>query len=302
MARRFEREVRLQDNFTQVPHGLWTAPVSYGAKVLLGWLHSHNPSYLARLSNNRIRAELGCSGQVGQWIDELVDAGFLRVEKAGQANRFILLARPWEDLARRECNRPENGQSDQSAEEPDDYRPVTDRLPSGNQTKNGHIEEKVVDQAGDHLFVPSHEISQNDETSKVEVVPDWEIRFAQFWAIYPRKDNKKGSRIMFKNLSKRDQIAALEALPNHIEFWKADNRTMRLIPLPTTWLHGERWEDEIRYEAPKGKNNPVLENLARRYQSEHRASDPDTRQTDRGDNRLGRSSVGNLSIEVHATD
>jgi hypothetical protein len=95
----------------------------------------------------------------------------------------------------------------------------------------------------DLVLVPD---SGSGGVQKAEVVPDWEIRFAQFWALYPRKDNKKGSRTIFKNLTKRDQIAALEALPNHVEFWKADNRTMKLIPLPTTWLHGERWEDELK--------------------------------------------------------
>jgi len=97
----------------------------------------------------------------------------------------------------------------------------------------------------------TQEQTSSDDSVVAQVVPDWEIRFNSFWAIYPRKDNKKGSKIAFKNLSKRDQMAALEALPNHIEFWKADNRTMKLIPLPTTWLHGERWDDEIKVTEEK---------------------------------------------------
>jgi hypothetical protein len=145
-------------------------------------------------------------------------------------------------------------------------------------------------------------LSPDQVSLVVEVVPDWEIEFNLFWSAYPRKIEKKKAHIAWKNLNKTERTLALRAIDQHIAKWESSGTEVKFIPHPTTWLHGKRWEDEIRYEAPKGKNNPVLENLARKYQSEHRASDPDTRQTDRGDNRLGRSSVGDLSLEVHSSD
>jgi len=160
-------------------------------------------------------------------------------------------------------------------------------------------EPSVEASSNPHSFLRIDEIS--DEVEIAEVVPEWEIQFNQFWAIYPRHKDKQRAKTKFKNLTKRNRELALAAVPHHAEFWEQTNTPDEFIPYPAKWLHGERWEDVLRYEAPKGKNNPVLENLARKYQSGNRASDPDTRQTDRGDNRLGRPSVGNLSIEVHAT-
>jgi hypothetical protein len=177
--------------------------------------------------------------------------------------------------------------------------------------KNDHIctekdaqmsaqEPSVEASVNPYSFLRIDEIS--DEVEVAEVVPEWEIQFDQFWAIYPRRKDKQKAKIRFKNLSKKDREAAMAAITLHVDYWDRQRTEQEFIPYAVRWLGNRRWEDEIRYEAPKGKNNPVLENLARRYQSEHRASDPDTRQTDRGDNRLGRSSLGNLSIEVHSTD
>jgi hypothetical protein len=169
------------------------------------------------------------------------------------------------------------------------------RTPPGVQirsTNQTHLEPDV--------FKPENTDPVQNEI--VEVVPEWEIQFDQFWAIYPRRNDKQKAKIKFKNLSKKDREAAMAAITLHIDYWDRQRTEQEFIPYAVRWLGNSRWEDEIRYEPPKGKNNPVLENLARKYQSEHRTSDPDTRQTDRGDNRLGRSSVGNLSIEVHSTD
>jgi hypothetical protein len=148
----------------------------------------------------------------------------------------------------------------------------------------------------------TQEQTSSDDSVAAEIVPDWEIQFEQFYALYPRKKAKDRARAAFKKLKPSDRKLAMSAIHKHIDYWQRERTGMEFIPHPASWLNGSRWDDVLVYEAPKGKNNPVLENLARRYQSEHRASDPDTRQTDRGDNRLGRSSVGNLSIEVHSTD
>ena len=144
--------------------------------------------------------------------------------------------------------------------------------------------------------------SSDDSVLVAEIVPDWEVQFEKFWKQYPRKIEKQKARTAFKNLKKAEQGLAVATIADHVAKWESLDTEKHYMPHATTWLRGKRWEDEIVYEAPKGKNNPVLENLARRYESENRASDTDTRKTDRGDNRLGRSSLGDLSIEVHATD
>jgi uncharacterized protein YdaU (DUF1376 family) len=61
--------------------------------------------------------------------------------------------------------------------------------------------------------------------------------FEEFWSSYP---NKKDWLKHSPNLTK--VLSALKAQKNS-EQWKKDNG--QFIPLPTTWLNGARWEDEV---------------------------------------------------------
>lgn len=71
--------------------------------------------------------------------------------------------------------------------------------------------------------------------------------FEQFWTAYPNKKDKKKCEAKFKqiNFSKHpfDKImAALESFKQS-QAWTKDNG--QYIPMPTTWLNGERWNDEL---------------------------------------------------------
>jgi hypothetical protein len=71
------------------------------------------------------------------------------------------------------------------------------------------------------------------------------IPFDEFWKLYPRRDAKKRARSAWMNLTVKNQRAAIDALPHHVQFWIADGRTRKTTPLPTTWINGERWNDEL---------------------------------------------------------
>jgi len=222
----WQRQPRLVDNYSQVPHGLWTAPVSPGARCLLGWLHSHTPQYLAKLSFNRIRSEFSGSGQVAVWIKELIDEGLVQQVKVGQSYRYVLLAAKWEQLARRD--RPDSGQEDQ----PSGDRTLTVRIPDSNRPEIGHIEDHVVDQEEDHLM-PTLLVGEKT------VSADFDL----FWESYPRKVGKTKAQRVWVRLSKVDRAAALQALPQHVMSWRG--KSPEYIPHPTSWLNGRRWEDEL---------------------------------------------------------
>ena len=72
-------------------------------------------------------------------------------------------------------------------------------------------------------------------------------RFDEFWAVYPRRDNKK----------KAMQIWAANGLDNIADQIIADVESrvgvtwtsVKYIPMPTTYLNGERWNDESPSEA-----------------------------------------------------
>lgn len=69
--------------------------------------------------------------------------------------------------------------------------------------------------------------------------PSYMSRWSEFWKKYPSSKNKKKSESIFRNLSVKDQKAAIAALDGY-EF----SSDKRYIPMASTWLNGRRWEDE----------------------------------------------------------
>ena len=82
--------------------------------------------------------------------------------------------------------------------------------------------------------------------------------FEAFWALYPRKVSKRVAQRKFEALRKDEQQQALEALPNHIAYWKSKNTEMEFICHASTWFSQYRFEDEIVIEEPKVNKRPEL--------------------------------------------
>lgn len=75
--------------------------------------------------------------------------------------------------------------------------------------------------------------------------------FEKFWATYPRKEAKKDALKAWGALCAEQKYAALAAIPLHIKAWNVAGRSRQYIPLPATWIRGERWEDELGMPEPK---------------------------------------------------
>lgn len=65
------------------------------------------------------------------------------------------------------------------------------------------------------------------------------VLFEAFWHNYPRKSDKKKASVAFNNLSQTKQVKAVEDCASRYE-----DTDKKFIPLPTTYIHGERWDDE----------------------------------------------------------
>ena len=82
-----------------------------------------------------------------------------------------------------------------------------------------------------------------DFNSAPQVLSDEEVLFNQFWTVYPKKVDKKGSFRAFKNIPKLKEVfpgimSALE-IQKRSEQWTKQNG--QFIPNPTTYIHQERW-------------------------------------------------------------
>ena len=79
---------------------------------------------------------------------------------------------------------------------------------------------------------------------------DYLEKFKIFWEKYPKKQNKKKVETWFRRNNPDDDLMKiiLEKLElfKKTEQWTKNNK--QFIPMPTTWLNGRRWEDEVILE------------------------------------------------------
>lgn len=81
--------------------------------------------------------------------------------------------------------------------------------------------------------------------------------FDQFWQHYPRKIAKRAAQKAFDRLTKQEQSDAVEAIEQHVTYWKLKGTEMEFICHATTWLNQGRWED-ILDMTPKEVKRPLL--------------------------------------------
>lgn len=81
------------------------------------------------------------------------------------------------------------------------------------------------------------------------------MEFQAFWTLYPKKVAKGAAIKAWQKLNQAEQIEAIEALPNHLKYWKFKGTDKDFIPYPASWLNQMRYLDELDFEEPK---KPVL--------------------------------------------
>ena len=72
--------------------------------------------------------------------------------------------------------------------------------------------------------------------------------WTMFYTLYPRHEARKDAMKAWARMSEADRLAAVTAIADWRQVWRAQGREIHHVPLPATWLNGERWTDEL----PKG--------------------------------------------------
>ena len=80
---------------------------------------------------------------------------------------------------------------------------------------------------------------------------------SEFWMLYPRKDNKKRAKDKYVSLRKGgvEKEVILNGLKSYIKQWKKVGTESEFIPMASTWLNQERYDDELI------SDTKVVENL-----------------------------------------
>ena len=129
---------------------------------------------------------------------------------------------------------------------------VTEMKRISNELSNTDIDiDKEIDIDTDKEVINTNISCKKN--SEIEVLDQKEMWFESFWKIYPKHQDKKKAKQKFLKLctNEKEYKAIMDGLRNVLPVWaKKDNK---YIPMPTTWLNGERWNDEVNvnlYELP----------------------------------------------------
>jgi len=79
------------------------------------------------------------------------------------------------------------------------------------------------------------------------------MTFAVFYGLYPRKMARKDAEKAWKSMAADEQEKAIEALPQHLKYWKIKETAKDYIPYPASWLRAGRYEDELDIEPIQNK-------------------------------------------------
>lgn len=115
----------------------------------------------------------------------------------------------------------------------------------GKRSGQSRREAKAKQVASPLLEPPSRPVPTRPTSTDVEVSPAVAGTFEDFWSVYPRKVGKGQAVKAWKAATKKADPALLIAAAAEFAKWHANESTdPKFIPYPTTWLNGERWNDE----------------------------------------------------------
>lgn len=127
----------------------------------------------------------------------------------------------------------------------------------------GTVEQGTVAEGSDLRRLISKEKTKLENTNSID------IAFEKFWAAYPRKKGKGQARRAFETALKKTDLDTILA---GVEAYKAneDMDDMQFIAYPSSWLNGERWEDEYEVKPKKETPGPGRREWVKDF---HRAGD-----------------------------
>lgn len=84
------------------------------------------------------------------------------------------------------------------------------------------------------------------DVKESDILSPLESWFITFWNAYPRKSDKKKAHDKFVKVCKSEELfnKIMNGVNNTVIPKATADGTTKYIPLATTWLNGERWEDE----------------------------------------------------------
>lgn len=215
-------------------------------------------------TRNKICSDLGVSKDtLSKHLKSLVESGYLVIEQAKDNGKFShnIYTLPSEIMPITKNTDTENFVSEDTV-----YENTVSEIIGHDDlaTKNNNI--KINNNINNIYNINNNKIEKKENIKEKK-----ELAFEEFWREYPKKQGKKDAQKAFSKLKLDKELfekimQAIKTQKNNSDWVKENGK---YIPLPATWIRGERWEDEI---IQTFTNSQIAENyLSALYQQETQA-------------------------------
>lgn len=134
-------------------------------------------------------------------------------------------------------------------------RPVASKFPPPSGARlilHGGLSEDSVSDPGGLTTGKERKGKEQGSVTRAERVSEF---FADFWASYPRKaDKARAQKAYLKAADKADPTELNAAAARFAA--RCAGKDLQYVPHPTTWLNGERWNDEDTSTPQDAPGNP----------------------------------------------
>lgn len=243
--------------FTMIPlsiSSLEAKDFSMTEKVLLCSIIGLSNGRLCTTTNDKFALRFGISTrQVTEHIRKLSEKGMILI-MGPRTRRYIKPTEKALELFRKKVSIEETRYR-RNLLKKKTSRTMEENLPNYGRNllpENKENKREEIYSSNSHLNQSAPSNSEKDESTK-DKEQEYEDMFSQFWEAYPRKQKKKEAHDKFiKKIKKQPALfpkimKALEQQKNGRQ-WQKDGG--QFIPLPTTWINGEQWNDEIEVQPP----------------------------------------------------
>ena len=215
-----------EDHFSLISNSIARNPnITLKTKGVYIYLRSHREGW--SMSTERIAEALNVSrATIGRAVNELIEHGYLvREQSRGEGGMFgssdyIVMSEP---LVK----------NDTTDDSPCVKTPHTVNADNGvlTQHKKTNSSKKTIEDKEDNPPLPPKGASDP---------------FDEWWEHYPKKVGKGQARTAFKRaLKKIDLDTLMDGTRQLAAHHQQAGTDKKFIPNPSTWLNGERWDDEL---------------------------------------------------------
>ena len=131
----------------------------------------------------------------------------------------------------------------------------------------GEQGKRVIGEQGKNTCSSDDERGSSNQANEPEPVNSYPQAFEDWWNLYPRKQGKRKALAEWRRAIKRISRDELNSKTRRFaDFHDRERTDKQFIPLPTTWLNRDGWDDELIPRAqgagaqePKSKSQRFLE-------------------------------------------